>query len=118
MLCPVAGGLQEAMVEQYNDQLRELREHDMTDVSEAFRQTVRELRDEERTPPGAVQVYGLMRTVSLIVFSSRNLPFTLSAALEKDEMCHSSPGRHPGRLLRMVLNASCLCGHVASHDDI
>ena len=87
----VAGGLQEAMVEQYNDQLRELREHNMADVSEAFRQTVRELRDEERTPPGAVQVYGLMSTVLLIVFYSHNVPFTWSAALERDEIVSRKP---------------------------
>ena len=45
------------MVEQYNDQLRELRLHDLADVSNTLRETIRELRDEERAPQDAVQVH-------------------------------------------------------------
>lgn len=59
----VIGGLQEAMVEQYNDQLRELRQKDMSEASTAFRETIRELRDEERAPQEAVQVSFFWRFV-------------------------------------------------------
>ena len=48
--------MQEALTEQYNDQLRELREAGMSESSAEFRDVVRELRDEERAPLDAVQV--------------------------------------------------------------
>ena len=51
-----AGAMQEAIVEQYNDQLRELREAGLADKLSDVRVTLRELRDEERAPEGGVQV--------------------------------------------------------------
>ena len=47
--------MQEALTEQYNDQLRELREAGMSESSAEFRDVVRELRDEERAPLDAIQ---------------------------------------------------------------
>ena len=47
--------MQEALTEQYNDQLRELREAGMSESSAEFRDIVRELRDEDRAPLDAVQ---------------------------------------------------------------
>jgi len=48
--------MQEVLTEQYNDQLRELREAGLSESSPEFRDAVRELRDEERAPLGSVQV--------------------------------------------------------------
>lgn len=48
--------MQEALTEQYNDQLRELREAGLSETSKEFREIVRELRDEERAPLNATQV--------------------------------------------------------------
>lgn len=50
------GGVQEALTEQYNDQLRELREAGLTEDAAELREVVRELRDEERAPLDAMQV--------------------------------------------------------------
>ena len=52
----LAGGLQEALTEQYNDQLRELREAGLAETAQDVREALRELRDEERAPLDAVQV--------------------------------------------------------------
>jgi hypothetical protein len=50
-----AGAMQEVLTEQYNDQLRELREAGLSESSSDFRDAIRELRDEERAPAGSVQ---------------------------------------------------------------
>lgn len=50
---------QEALVEQYNDQLRELREAGLTEQAEEVREALRALRDEERAPEASVQVQPL-----------------------------------------------------------
>ena len=56
MVCACAAATQEALVEQYNDQLRELREAGLTEQAEDVRQVLRDLRDEERAPEAAVKV--------------------------------------------------------------
>lgn len=48
----ITGAMQEAIVEQYNDQLRELREAGLADELTDVRATLRDLRDEERAPEG------------------------------------------------------------------
>lgn len=47
---------QEALVEQYNDQLRELRQAGLTEQAEEVREALRALRDQERAPEASVQV--------------------------------------------------------------
>ena len=54
--CAYTGATQEALVEQYNDQLRELREAGLTEQAEEVRETLRALRDEERAPEASVKV--------------------------------------------------------------
>ena len=51
-----AGAMQEVLTEQYNDQLRELREAGLSESSPEVRNAVRQLRDEERAPLASVQV--------------------------------------------------------------
>lgn len=51
-----AGAMQEAIVEQYNGQLRDIREAGLADELSNVRAVLRELRDEERAPEGSVQV--------------------------------------------------------------
>ena len=51
-----AGALQEAIAEQYNDHLRELREAGLTEEASQLREVLRDLRDEERAPEGGVKV--------------------------------------------------------------
>ena len=48
--------MQEVLTEQYNDQLRELREAGLSESSPEVRNAVRQLRDEERAPLDSVQV--------------------------------------------------------------
>lgn len=55
-LCACAAATQEALVEQYNDQLRELREAGLTEQAEEVREVLRDLRDEERAPEASVKV--------------------------------------------------------------
>ena len=43
-------------MEQYNDQLRELREAGLTEQAEEVREVLRDLRDEERAPEASVKV--------------------------------------------------------------
>ena len=52
---------QEALVEHYNDQLRELREAGLTEQAEEVREALRALRDEERAADASVQVPSLSR---------------------------------------------------------
>lgn len=52
----VAGGIQDALTERYNDQLRELRAAGLTETAADLREAVLQLRDEERAPLEAVQV--------------------------------------------------------------
>ena len=54
--CWHAGATQEALVEQYNDQLRELREAGLSEQAEEVREALRALRDEERAPESSVKV--------------------------------------------------------------
>jgi len=54
--CLHAGATQEALVEQYNDQLRELREAGLSEQAEEVREALRALRDEERAPESSVKV--------------------------------------------------------------
>lgn len=54
-----AAATQEALVEQYNDQLRELREAGLSEQAEEVREALRALRDEERAPEASVQVQSL-----------------------------------------------------------
>ena len=53
---PSAGALQEAIAEQYNDHLRELREAGLAEEASQLREVLRDLRDEERAPEGGVKV--------------------------------------------------------------
>ena len=55
-MCACAAATQEALVEQYNDQLRELREAGLTEQAEQVREVLRDLRDEERAPEASVKV--------------------------------------------------------------
>ena len=57
MGCTCVGAAQEAFVEQYNDQLRELREAGLTEEAEEVREALRALRDEERAPEASVKVH-------------------------------------------------------------
>lgn len=65
----LAGGAAEALIEQYNDQLREIRERGLadTDAAEPLRELLRDLRDQPRITEGSVKVcrppcgYALMR---------------------------------------------------------
>ena len=50
------GATQEALTEQYNDQLRELREAGLGEQAEEVREALRALRDEERAPESSVKV--------------------------------------------------------------
>ena len=59
------------MVEQYNDQLRELRQNDITEVSAAFKETIRQLRDEERATEESVQVQPSSTIVNSFYFDRR-----------------------------------------------
>ena len=52
--------MQETLTEQYNDQLRELREAGLAESSTEFRDIVRKMRDEERAPLDAMQVQARM----------------------------------------------------------
>ena len=55
---PQAGGAAEALIEQYNDQLREIRERGLadTDAAEPLRELLRALRDQPRITEGSVKV--------------------------------------------------------------
>lgn len=56
----ITGAAQEALVEQYNDQLRELREAGLSETAEEVRDALRALRDEERAPESSVKVPDIM----------------------------------------------------------
>jgi hypothetical protein len=49
----VAAGVQDALTDTYNEQLRVLRERGLADAVPRVRQVVRGLRDQERAPDGA-----------------------------------------------------------------
>ena len=51
-----AGATQEALVEQYTDQLRDIREAGMADEAEEVREALKALRDEDRAPESTVKV--------------------------------------------------------------
>lgn len=51
-----AGGVQEALTDVYNDQLRQLREAGAADTAPEVREAVKAMRDEERSIEGAPQV--------------------------------------------------------------
>ena len=53
--------MQEAIVDQYNDQLRELREAGLADQLADLRATLRMLRDEERAPEGSIKVRATLK---------------------------------------------------------
>ena len=59
-----AGGAAEALIEQYNDQLREIREQGLadTDAAEPLRELLRALRDQPRITEGSVKVCRLPRS--------------------------------------------------------
>ena len=61
--------MQEAIVEQYNDQLRELREAGLAEQLTEVRVTLRELRDEERAPDGTVQVRPILYMMNTVAVS-------------------------------------------------
>lgn len=48
--------MQDAIVEQYNDHLRELRQAGLAEEMADMRASFRDLRDEERAPESTVQV--------------------------------------------------------------
>ena len=52
----IAAGIQDAMTDAFNEQLREMREQGVADSAENVRLVVRELRDQERAPAGAPNV--------------------------------------------------------------
>ncbi|CAL5222883.1 g5310 [Coccomyxa viridis] len=54
----IKGGAAEALIEQYNDQLREIRERGLadTDAAEPLRELLRALRDQPRITEGSVKV--------------------------------------------------------------
>lgn len=54
------GATQEALTEQFNDQLRELREAGLAEQAEEVREALRALRDEERAPESSVKVPDIM----------------------------------------------------------
>ncbi|DBA86769.1 hypothetical protein WJX77_010228 [Trebouxia sp. C0004] len=56
----ITGATQEALVEQYNDQLRELREAGLSEQAEEVREALRALRDKERAPESSVKVPDIM----------------------------------------------------------
>lgn len=60
VLVNAAGATQEALVEQYTDQLRDIREAGMADEAEEVREALRALRDEDRAPESTVKVNLLM----------------------------------------------------------
>ena len=51
----VAAGVQDALTDTFNEQLREMRESGVADSAGDVRVMVRELRDQERAPEGAPQ---------------------------------------------------------------
>ena len=57
-VCSGAGGAAEALIEQYNDQLREIRERGLadTEAAEPLRELLRALRDQPRITEGSVKV--------------------------------------------------------------
>ena len=59
-----AGATQEALVEQYTDQLRDIREAGMADEAEEVREALRALRDEDRAPESTVKVNHLLLAIS------------------------------------------------------
>ena len=67
-----AGGAAEALIEQYNDQLREIRERGLadTDAAEPLRELLRDMRDQPRITEGSVKVIVVSEfTFSIIVIS-------------------------------------------------
>ena len=55
------------MTEQYNDQLRELREAGLAEQAEEVREALRALRDEERAPESSVKVYVVITALLFIL---------------------------------------------------
>lgn len=56
----ITGATQEALVEQYTDQLRDIREAGIADEAEEVREALRALRDEDRAPESTVKVPDIM----------------------------------------------------------
>lgn len=52
----IAGATQEALVEQYTDQLRDIRQAGIAEEAEEVREVLRALRDEDRAPESTVKV--------------------------------------------------------------
>ncbi|KAK9795541.1 hypothetical protein WJX73_001955 [Symbiochloris irregularis] len=57
----IGGAMQDAIVEQYNDHLRELRQAGLAEEMADVRASLRDLRDEERAPESTVQAPDLMK---------------------------------------------------------
>ena len=75
-----AGGAAEALIEQYNDQLREIRERGLadTDAAEPLRELLRDMRDQPRITEGSVKVIIVSEsTLSSIVGSHFRSPLQL-----------------------------------------
>lgn len=66
-----AGGAAEALIEQYNDQLREIRERGLadTDAAEPLRELLRALRDQPRITEGSVKVRCCFMQQSVLALS-------------------------------------------------
>ena len=62
------GGAAEALIEQYNDQLREIRERGLadTEAAEPLRELLRALRDQPRITEGSVKVCGALLVVQQV----------------------------------------------------
>lgn len=55
-MCLAAGGLQEALTDVYNDDLRRLREAGVSEAAPEVREAVKACRDEDRSVEGSPQV--------------------------------------------------------------
>lgn len=90
--------MQEALTEQYNDQLRELREAGLVESAAEFREIVRKLRDEERAPLDAMQVswrYGsCLLDIKKIDFDNVKYYSCLPRASYDEIMAEHSPMRN------------------------
>jgi len=81
-----AGGAAEALIEQYNDQLREIRERGLadTDAAEPLRELLRDMRDQPRITEGSVKV---MTRIYLLNSSGVHLR-SLCATSAEEAVCH------------------------------
>ncbi len=111
--CWHAGATQEALVEQYNDQLRELREAGLSEQAEEVREALRALRDEERAPESSVKVrLPFLRFCSLYVCCAA----TVGHAAFVSQTCTQSTCLNPAVSLtyNFVLAWNCYASFVRS----